>query len=245
MTATTPADSEPAWGVWATLGEPGLLDPLARASFDWLCLDAQHGRFDDRALREGLDVSTAAGATAWVRVRSNDAGLIGRALDSGARGVIVPLVDTPADAADAVRSAFYPPRGSRSFGPYLGTGAQPTPTEANDSTGVAVMIETAAGLAAASTIAATPGIEGVFVGPVDLALSLGTTVDDLLADESPDSALRRIARAAVEAGVTPGAFAGSPGTAHAFAALGYRFIAATTDSAVLAAGAAGLRAQLT
>ncbi|MGA1836314.1 aldolase/citrate lyase family protein [Herbiconiux sp. 11R-BC] len=279
-------------GLWSMLGETRTVAALAGSGFDWLCLDAQHGHYDDAAMRSGLDAVAAASPALerWVRVRSADPGLIGRALDAGADGVIVPLVDSAEQAAAAVRASYYPPLGARSTGPTLsapraaaapaqpaapvervggpgagaaaaaaaanGTAARDddraapvytgprTPGQVNASVRLAIMIETPQALEELEAIASTPGVSCLFVGPFDLALSLGTTVPALLADESSASPLTRVVAAARTAGVTPGAFGGDPATARALAARGFTFVAATTDTAALAAGAATLRAAL-
>ncbi len=276
-------------GLWSMLGETRTVAALAGSGFDWLCLDAQHGHYDDAAMRSGLDAVTAVSPATqrWVRVRSADPGLIGRALDAGADGVIVPLVDSAAQAAAAVRASYYPPLGARSTGPTLsapravaapaqtaapaervgapgaGAAAAPdgaaardgdraapaytgprTPGEVNASVRLAIMIETPQALEELEAIASTPGVSCLFVGPFDLALSLGTTVPALLADESAASPLTRVVAAARATGVAAGAFGGDPATARALAARGFTFVAAATDTAALAAGATTLRAAL-
>jgi 4-hydroxy-2-oxoheptanedioate aldolase len=169
---------EPVVGYWMTLDSPVLAERLAGVGFDYLVLDAQHGELDARAQLAGLlAVDAAAESAGLVRVAANSPTEIGRALDVGAAGVIVPLVDTAEDAAAAVAAARYPPRGIRSYGPLrsdLRIG--PTPAEVDDTVLVLAMIETAAGLANVESIAATPGLDGVYVGPSDLSLGLGAAV---------------------------------------------------------------------
>jgi 4-hydroxy-2-oxoheptanedioate aldolase len=234
-------------GVWSGLGEPRGAAALFELGFDWVCLDTQHGRFDDETLGLTLSLVDQSRARAVVRVRANDAGLIGRALDAGASGVIVPMVGSPADAADAVNSAFYPPLGQRSWGPMAGgygsESAAPSPEAANARTLCAVMIETRSALEQVEQIAATPGVGMLFVGPFDLALALGTTVDGLLADAArtlsggESAVLQRIVDAARSSGVTSGVFAGTPERARLFRDLGFGFIACATDALLLQSGA--------
>ena len=104
------------YGVWATLGEPRTAAALAGSGLDWVVLDQQHGHFDDRAMRETYGLTPGRAVPLLVRVRANDAGLIGRVLDAGGDGVIVPLVDSAEEAAAAVAAAHHPPRGTRSWG---------------------------------------------------------------------------------------------------------------------------------
>lgn len=224
-------------GVWAMLGEPRTTAELERSGLDWVVLDAQHGHFDDRAVRETLALRRERLVPVLVRVRDNDAGLIGRALDAGADGVIVPLVETAGQAEAAVAAASYPPSGSRSWGPLRGLertdgvdGSAPEPL-------IVVMVETAGGLSAVDAIAATPGIDMVLVGPNDLALSLGTTVDALIADESPESPLRTVVGACRDAGVLPGAFGATEERAAGMARLGFEWVVAALDIDLLGFGA--------
>src|SRR6266498_1878153 len=106
-------------GYWSVLDAPPATERLANLGYDYVCLDGQHGFLGYSGLRNGLlAVDAAPGDTVGlVRVEANDITPIGRALDAGAAGVIVPLIDTAADAAEAVASVRYPPQGGRSFAP--------------------------------------------------------------------------------------------------------------------------------
>lgn len=247
MSATTPVP-DPLLGVWATLGEPRLTAALAGSGVGWVGLDAQHGHFDDRALRDTLGHRTEGAAPMLVRVAANDAALIGRALDAGADGVVVPLVDSVADAEAAVAASHYPPHGGRSWGPLPGSDPVHSPGSNGGRHAVplcAVMIETAAALAAVDAIAAVPGVDMIFVGPFDLSLALGTDVDHLLASHgNEDAPLARITRACTHAGIAAGAYAGTPERAVLLAAAGFRWIAATTDAALVTLGVEDVRRRV-
>lgn len=243
MTPEAP-DLHPLLGVWATLGEPRLTKELAASGVDWVGLDAQHGHFDDRTLREALGGRTMGDAPMLVRVAANDAMLIGRALDAGADGVIAPLVSSVADARAAVAASRYPPHGARSWGPLHGS----RPVHAPGSDGgkhavplCSVMIETAQALDAVEQIAAVPGVDMIFVGPFDLSLALEMNVDDLLTAKGDSAPLARIARACEGAGIEAGAYAGTPERAVLLASAGFGRIAATTDSALLSFGVEAVR----
>lgn len=238
---------DPLLGVWATLGETRLTHELADTGLGWVGLDAQHGHFDDRSLREALLHRSAGSAPMLVRVAANDPALIGRVLDAGADGVVVPLVDSVADARAAASASHYPPLGTRSWGPLHGS--RPVHAPGGDAGPhavplCAVMIETAAGLDAVGEIAAVEGIDMLFVGPFDLSLALGLHVDELLAATEDDAPLPRILRACRDAGIMAGAYAGSPERAALLAAAGFDWIASTTDTALLQLGVAGLREDL-
>ncbi|WDF32603.1 aldolase/citrate lyase family protein [Arthrobacter agilis] len=238
---------DPLLGVWATLGEPRLTRELGTSGPGWVGLDAQHGHFDDRALRDALAHRPTGSAPMLVRVAGKDATLIGRALDAGADGVVVPLVDTVADAEAAVAASHYPPLGARSWGPLHGS--RPAHTPGTDARThpiplCAVMIETAAGLEAVEAIAAVPGVDMIFVGPFDLSLALGVQVEELLASEDDDAPLRRITTACSSAGIRSGAYAGTPERAAVLARAGFHWIASTTDTALLPLGIGALRGLL-
>src|ERR1700712_1332240 len=213
-------------GVWAMLGEPRTAAALEDAGFDWVLLDAQHGHFDDAAVRAVFALRRGRRGPMLARPRANGADLIGRALDAGAEGVIVPLVESAEEAEAAVAAAASPPRGIRSFGPLPGAPQAERPF-------VGVMVEMAAGLAAVDAIAATPDLDLVFVGPFDLSQSLGTTVDDLLADDHADAPLPRIVAACRAAGVRAGAFGATEPRARRFLELGFTDVVAALDTSVL------------
>jgi 4-hydroxy-2-oxoheptanedioate aldolase len=231
-----------AWlGAWCALPGRWSAGTLAAAGYDWVCLDAQHGAHDDRSLVEAL--TAPGGAPLLVRVRSNDAGLIGRALDAGAAGVIVPVVDDAAAAARAAAATHYPPLGARSWGPLAGLAGGTAPTAGQARSLCAVMVETPAAVAAAADIAAVPGVDALFVGPYDLALSSGTDVAGLLSGSRGRAALTAVVRACAEHGVVAGAYAGSLDIARALRGLGFTMLAVASDAALLADAAAGALAR--
>lgn len=226
-------------GVWCTDASPGAIHRLSQMQFDWVALDMQHGRYDRRDLIEAARGWDTTAALLVVRVPSSEFTGIGLALDVGADVVIVPQVDTPADAQASVDAARYPPAGRRSFGqlqPIWGAAAR-DPADANTDTCCAVMIESATALDNVEGIAAVPGVGMLFVGPNDLSLSLGTTISHLLDDQSKTSALQRIVDAARANNIPAGAFGGDPGTARRFSDRGFTFVACATDGWLLHQGA--------
>ncbi|MHA7264629.1 HpcH/HpaI aldolase family protein [Arthrobacter sp. TMN-37] len=222
-------------GVWCFADDVDTVLALARSGFDWLALDAQHGRFDRRSLIDTGRALVGAGTGFAVRVAGADPAGIGLALDAGAATVIVPQVDTAEEARRAIGAGRYPPHGSRSWGPLAPLWGHEAPPPAAAAPQLAVMIESAAALENVASIAAVPGVDLLFVGPFDLALSLGTTVDALLADDG--GPLAAIAGAAAAAGRAAGIFAGDPGRARILRARGFDRIAVATDAGVIAAGA--------
>jgi len=227
-------------GVWCTDSSPGTVARLARAGFDWVALDLQHGLYSRTELIEVARCFPYDVAELVVRVAACDFAGIGAALDTGATSVIVPQIASAEEARRAVAAAFYPPRGGRSRGELGQTwGRSESPPEAlNAQTTCAVMIESAEGLGQVEAIAAVAGVGQLFVGPHDLSLSLGTTVEALLDDESADSPLRRIVAAAADHDLTVGGFAGSPGVSERFRAHGLSCLVVATDLWIVAQGAA-------
>jgi 4-hydroxy-2-oxoheptanedioate aldolase len=191
----------------------------------------QHGLIDYATMVSGLIAMDAGGGTGVVRVPANDAAAIGKALDAGAHGIIVPLIETAEEAAAAVSACRYPPAGRRSYGPvrsHLRIG--PDPKDANSRVACIVMIETASALANIEAICATPGLDGVYVGPNDLGLALGADAPGdrhQLAEFQP--ALATIRQAAADAGLAVGLHCDSGDEAAAALADGFTFASISCD----------------
>lgn len=198
---------EPLVGYWVMLDAPPATERLATLGYDFVCLDAQHGLIGYSGLLAGLMAIDAGGrSVGLVRVGANDPFLIGQALDAGAAGVIVPLINTADDARRALAAARYPAYGVRSYAPMrAGLRIGPVPADADRSVVVLAMIETHDGLANVEEICAVEGLDGIYVGPYDLRLALGGAYPtDPSLDEAFEEAVRRINRAAQQAGVCAG-----------------------------------------
>ncbi|MFC4561086.1 HpcH/HpaI aldolase/citrate lyase family protein [Nocardiopsis mangrovi] len=233
---------EKAIGYWALLDAPVATERLARLGYDYVALDAQHGLFGYSGMLNGLLAIDAGGTSAGlVRVEANDPTPIGRALDAGAAGVIVPLVNSAADAAAAVAATRYPPHGIRSYGPMrsmLRIG--PVPAEANDSTLVLAMIETPQGLEDVEAICATPGLDGIYVGPSDLRLAVGgATSTDPAVDDVFNAAVVRVREAAAAAGIAAGIHTPSGEVAARRLDEGFTFASVASELVHLEQAAAG------
>ena len=175
-------------GYWVVTDNPVGTERVARLGYDYVALDLQHGMLGYQGMLHGLlAIDAGQRAAGLVRVEANLATPIGKALDAGAVGIIVPLINSAEDAAAAVAATRYPPDGIRSYGPMRsGLRIGPTPAEANASVLVFAMIETPEGLANVEQIAATPGLDGLYIGPSDLTLAVGgkTSSDPAVAPSS-------------------------------------------------------------
>ncbi len=229
--------TSPIWGGWIT--GPTLLGPeeFARAGYDYVGFDAQHGYLDDadisRMLRrvEHVPIGTV------VRLPNADAAPIGRVLDAGADAVVIAMIESADEAAAAVAATRYPPAGIRSFGPLRASlGHDPAAHESRVS--VFAMIETAAALSGISQMCAVDGLTGIYVGPADLAISLGADVVGATRHPEVLDAIVRIHRAAADAGLVTGIHAGEGKTGRAMAHLGFRMITLAAESQALRRGAA-------
>ena len=234
---------------WMSIPSAGLAAQVARLPFDGVCLDMQHGMIGFSDAVPMIAGINAAGKPAIVRALWNDAATPGQAFDAGAVAVISPMVNTRAQAEALVRAAKYPPMGARSWGGYTAQQASGlTPSEylreANRMTMVFSMVETVEALENVEDIAATPGLDGLFVGPSDLSITLsrGAKVDKLGKDTL--DAMRRVSDAAKRNGLVAGAFGGSAEVIRTYQSLGFTFLAAAVDVDLLQWGSAALLKSL-
>ena len=240
MTWTNPlkarwAAGETTFGLWCTTANAAQAEYAATTSVDWILWDQQHGLVTDADLADVFRGCRGTDVVPLARVAANDLTLIGRALDAGAAGVVVPLVNTPEEAAAAAAACRFMPNGQRSFGPNRVTivvgGLDPRVVE---DVACIVMIETATGLANADAIAATPGVDAILIGPSDLALGLGLAFNDR--GETHQRAVQTILDAARGAGKAAGIVLASGETSRAHAAMGFQFMNVTSDVGALMDG---------
>ncbi|WAJ47516.1 aldolase/citrate lyase family protein [Mycobacterium sp. Aquia_216] len=228
--------STPIWGGWIT--GPTLIGPeeFARAGYDYVGFDAQHGYLDDADIAgvlrrlEQVPIATA------VRLPNADPAPIGRVLDAGADAVFIAMIESADQAAAAVAATRYPPVGVRSFGPLrAGLGLNPAVHEARAS--VFAMIETVPALTNLTDICAVDGLAGIYVGPADLAISMGHDVVGSTRHRAVLDAIVEVHRVATKAGLVTGIHASEGKTGHAMAQLGFRMITLAAESAALRRGA--------
>jgi len=161
-----------AFGTATALPHPFAMEQVAKCGFDWLFIDMQHGLSTYRDLPELCMTLHRFGVTPLVRVPYGDNSGAQRALDAGAEGIIFPYIEDAAGAREAAIACRYPPEGIRSFGPYRAPYGADLPL-ANSDVLCLVMIESVGGLQHVDEITSTPGVDGVFVGPNDLSISMG------------------------------------------------------------------------
>jgi 4-hydroxy-2-oxoheptanedioate aldolase len=188
-------DALPVVGLWANIDSSLTAEAAALAGADYVVVDEQHGVVDPTAMAAMLQAIQVGGAAPLVRVARNDPWVIGHALDLGALGVIVPMVDDAAQAARAVAACRYAPEGERSFGALRAVGSEPL---------CLTMVETRAGLEHVEEIARTPGLDGIYIGPSDLALSLGLQPTLRLEHAPVLDAIERVRAACDGAGLIAG-----------------------------------------
>jgi 4-hydroxy-2-oxoheptanedioate aldolase len=231
---------------WCGLPYPIVAELVGREGFAAVALDGQHGLWDTASIVAAVAHVRQAGAAPIVRIPVGEFASVSRALDFGAEGTIAPMINTAADARAYVSFAKFPPLGERSWGPHRATTLANMPDqkvylrEANALTMTFAMIETQTALDNVEAIAATPGIDALFLGPADLsiALSNGSNVDPMAAQV--DREVDRILAAAGKAGKIMGAYCHSAERAVALAKRGIRFLAVGSDMMFLRSGAAAV-----
>jgi 4-hydroxy-2-oxoheptanedioate aldolase len=223
-------------GLWLSLPNFVSAEITARQPVDYVCVDTQHGVIDYQTSAAMIQAIDLAGGTPIVRVPWNEPGIIGKSLDAGAHGVVVPMVNTRAEAEAVVRSARYAPEGSRSWGPVM-AGLRHADNRAWAAENVAVipMIETAEAIANLDEILSVPGIDAIYVGPADLAISLGLGPYGNDGNAIFDDALATIVAACRAHGVVPGIHATGPLT-PVRRQQGFRMITVTSDALAIRAG---------
>ena len=172
-------DRTPSFGTWIQIGHPACAEILARAGFDWVCVDLEHGGIDLETMTDLFRTLDGFDCVSVARLPLNESIWIHRTLDAGARGLIVPMVKTADEAEAAVREAKYPPRGTRGFGygraNMHGVDFDAYIASANDEIAMIMQIEHKDAIPNLDAILDVDGVDGVFIGPYDLTGSMGLT----------------------------------------------------------------------
>jgi len=243
------------FGAWASLDSAVAAEILARAGFDWVVVDLEHGATTEATLLAHLTAIETAGAAALVRPQSAERLRIGRALDLGAEGVVVPRLDTADQVLEAVTFLRYPPAGARGValltrGARLGSVPHAGVAGLNDEIVGIVQVESRGALEAADEIAAIDGVDVLFVGPADLSHSLG--VPGRFEEPIYQDALRRVVDACRRHGKAAGILLYVDAAYSPHLELGFTFVGLGADvsfvadsaSAAIAAGRAAIGSPL-
>lgn len=236
------AEGKPVINGWLSIGSPFTAEIMAAQGYDTITVDVQHGALDYSSLLPMYQAMRASGVVLGARVPWLDPAAIMKVLDAGALNVICPMVNTAAQAAEFVSYLRYPPAGQRSFGPTRASFAlgPDIAAEANDEVVALAMIETKEAMANLEEIAATPGLDGLYIGPADLSLALS---DGKLAPgfdrEEPEmiEAKKAILAAAKKNGKRAVLHCGTPEYAARGIEWGFDMCTVSGDSRLLAAAA--------
>lgn len=222
------------FGTWLSTGDLLAARVLARMSFDWLTLDLEHSPIDWAQAAAVFGAVADAGSVPLARVPKGNHDYIKRVLDAGAWGIVVPMVDTVEQAQIAIAAAKYPPQGNRSLGGShhllnFDATASDYFRRANDEILVVLQTESPRGIANAEAIYSLPGVDAIFVGPVDLRAQMRSANGDEASDDQFERALQSVIDIGAKCGTPTGMHVMDPETARRRADQGMRFIAVGSD----------------
>jgi 4-hydroxy-2-oxoheptanedioate aldolase len=242
------AAGEPSVGTWLALPSPEAAEYVSQLGFDWLVVDTEHNPVDIRTLALMFSAMAASATAPMVRIPWNSGENFKRVLDAGAWGVVVPMVNSREEAEQAVSASRYAPQGSRSVGGgrfpmSFQTGAEDYFRNANDNVLVVLQIEHIKGVENADAILSVPGVDACFIGPNDLAASMGLGLGVPLESDQPAlvEAITEIRNACVRNGVAPGIHCSGAGGVNQRIAEGFQFCALASELRYMLSG---LRADL-
>ncbi len=236
------------FGSWLCLGDTYSADIMGHAGFDWLVIDGEHGPNDIRSILAQLQVLAAHDTHPVVRVPVGQTHLMKQVLDLGAQSIVVPMVESADHARQLVRDVTYPPNGDRGVAYAVVRAGEFGVTEnygktADDQICLIVQVENRAGLAALDEILTIEGIDGVFIGPADLAADLGH-IGDLMHPEVQAAIVDAITRIRA-AGKAPGILSGNDDMTNAAIAAGATFVGVGDDLSILRTNATALASKWT
>ncbi len=232
------SNDEPTLGLWLANADPVAVEQLGGVGYDYMCLDLQHGLIDYPDVIPALQAQQRSESIPIARAPWNEPGIIGKLLDAGVMGVIIPMVNTVAEAEQAVAACHYAPMGSRSFGPSRAAPALGASyfEEANQRIACIPMIETVTALENLDDIAKVEGIDALYVGPADLAISLGLGPGSDKPDASFQDALTHVVSACNANGLAPGIHT-IPDLVQTRLSQGFKMVTVTSDLGAVGAGA--------
>jgi 4-hydroxy-2-oxoheptanedioate aldolase len=224
---------------WLSASHSFTAEVMARQGFDALCIDLQHGTAEMNDVLPMLQAISQTETVPIVRVAWNDPAAIMKALDLGAYGIIVPLVNTAEEAAKAVAACRYMPVGMRSSGPVRAVhyGGADYATKANEEIIIMAMIETQEGIANLEAICATPGLDAVYIGPADLSYALGLPPQADNQNETHLATCNKILEVAHKNGIKAVMHCASAAFAADAVKRGFDMVMLTSDMQCMVAGA--------
>jgi 4-hydroxy-2-oxoheptanedioate aldolase len=234
---------EPSIGTWLALPSPEAAEYIAGLGFDWLVIDTEHNAIDIRTLSQMFGAIAPSGVAPMVRIPWNTGENIKRVLDAGAWGIVVPMVNSREEAELAVEATRYPPTGARSVGgsmPALrfGTTGAEYLKHANDEILLVLQIEHIKGVEQADEILSVPGVDACFIGPNDLAASMGIGIGVPLESDHPRlvEAIAHIRETCVKHGVASGVHTSGAEGVNQRIAEGFQFLAMASEVRYLLSG---------
>ncbi|MBV6632660.1 MAG: 2,4-dihydroxyhept-2-ene-1,7-dioic acid aldolase [Alphaproteobacteria bacterium] len=232
------ANGEAVYNAWLGLPDPLVAEIISRNGWETVTIDMQHGLIELASLPKMLQAVGNSGAVPLVRVPWNEPGVIMKALDAGAAGIIAPMINSVDEAKAFADACRYPPAGSRSYGPIrAGMQAEGYAAKANDHILAFAMIETREAYEAREEIIATDGIDGVLIGPSDLSLSLGFQPGRDPDEAEVVSAIADIREAAEAAGKLSAIYTITTPAAIRAASEGFSLVIGCNDGAMVTEGA--------
>jgi len=224
-------------GAGAVLGSHLGVELMSHAGFDWILVDCQHGNWEEETALLAFRAISQGSAAPMARVRHNDFAAIGRLLDQGALGIVVPLVNSAADARVAAQAVRYPPRGGRSMGAFLAGYHGPNYEQwADDQIFLAVQIESAQAVANAEEILAVEGVDGCWIGPKDLARSMGVDISTPEGRQAHEAAILSVLTACRKTNKIPGIDGDGETQARRWLGHGFQFVTTISDAGLLIQG---------
>lgn len=235
----------PMLGTWMQIPHSIVAELMAQSGFDFILLDGEHAPVPPDILHTLLPSTERHGMPVLYRVRSNNPDAIKAALDNGVTGLIVPMVNSAEEAAAAVASAKYPPAGRRGIGPWRASNFyldEASYVASANQTALVLQIESREALEALEAIAATPGIDALYVGPADLSMSLGLPLGQL--SDGLRAACKAVGEAAQRNGIAAGIDVASLDYVQTYRELGFSLMTHGLDTGYIVSGGQALSADL-
>lgn len=233
------ARDEPSFGAWLSSCSTFAAEQMGSLGFDWLLVDGEHSPVDVQTMVQMFQAISTGESIPLARVHWNDMVEIKRILDGGAYGVVIPWVNSRAEAEQAVAACRYPPDGQRGFGPWRGTlyGGRDYVQHANETIACIIQIETVRAVEQIDEILSVPGVDATMIGPADLAMDMGIPVQGDNPNPDHVALCNAVLASCQKHGVAPGIFTSGAEEAKRRASEGWRFLPIGSDTGYMMGGA--------